>query len=169
VLAGLLLLAGVAAAQAGGAPARPFDRVSGILIACRPAAGYRWTEEACAHAIASARRRAAVLKLPLAVVDSAPDLSSRRFGTIEGFDGDKAVRVHLAFKPPAGGVTRIAFSFASAAVVEPKGPNVVPGQRLPANFVSQGIDFDPAATSAAADPAIEQVLDMFFQYGDGKL
>jgi hypothetical protein len=166
----LLLPAQTAMAQsAPNAARRPFDGVSGILIACRPAPGYRWTEEACAHAIADARQRAARSKMPLAVIDSTPDLSIRRFGQTDGFDGDRAVRVHLTFKPPQGGVRRLVFSFASAIVVEPKGPTVAPGQRLPVNFVSQGIDFEPGITSAAADPAIAQVLELFFQYGDGKL
>jgi hypothetical protein len=169
VTAVLLCLVQTAAAQsAPNVARRPFDGVSGILIACRPAPGYRWTEEACAHAIAEARQRAALSKMPIAVVDSAPDLSNRRFGQIGGFDGDRAVRVHLTFKPPQGGVKRLVFSFASAVVVEPKGSNVAPGQRLPVNFVSQGIDFEPDITSAAADPAIGQVLDLFFQYGEGR-
>lgn len=172
---GLALAFAVALAQGASAQLfpepvkRPFDRVSGMLIVCRAVPAYAWTDAACTRMIVEARRRAALNKLPIASVDSLPDFPRHRFGSIEGIDGDKAVRVSFVFKAPKGHAWRLSLSLESYFIFVPSGPNVAPGQRLPMNFYAQGVDFLPGVSESAARPAINQLLKFLLSYGDGKL
>lgn len=160
-----------AAAQTPPKP-RPFDLVSGILVACAPAPGFAWTEEACGHLVLEVRKRAAIAKVAVALVESTPDIARKKFGTVESFDGDKAIRMNWQCVESKDVKGRIAISLSSNWIWQPTAkeiPNIVPGQRIPRSFYAQQVLFDPGAKMRDAPPFLKQILDSFFALGVGKL
>ena len=165
------LAAHMAAAQAQPSP-RPFDRVSGILIACAPATGFAWTATMCDRLTAEMRKRAEPLKLKLAIVPLTADISRKKFDMIEGFDGDKAVRVRWTFEESKSTKGQISAGLSSNFIYEPTTkdhPNIAPGQRIPMNFYAQSVLFDPGVSLSQAEPFLMGVLDSFFKVGDRKI
>jgi hypothetical protein len=136
-----LLTALTSGALAETSPAAPskrlFDRFPGIVVACQPAPSVRWTVDACPYLIDEMKRRAALSKLPVSVQGYTSDIARKQFGEMDGFNGDKAIRVGLAFKESQSVKGRVELSIASHWVWEPTAkeiPNVAPGQRLPQIF-----------------------------------
>ena len=162
-----------AAAQTPPKP-RPFDRVPGILVACAPARSVSWTERLCPYIIAEVKRRAVAAKLPVAVVESTPDMASRKFGMFESFDGDKAVRMHWICTEDERVKRRVEVALKSNVMYEPTQsdfpniPNILPGQRLHRPFLSMPVTFDPRATTTDHQKNVGLILDAFFEVGEGK-
>jgi hypothetical protein len=156
---------------------RPFDRIPGILVACAPAPGVAWTEQGCAYLIAESKKRAAMAKVPIAAVESTPYFSNQKLGTIDSFDGDKAIRMYWICKESKDKKGQVSVELASKVIYEPSAkdfpnqPNiqVAPGQRIPANFFTMQVTFDPGVKLRDAQSSLNVILDSFFEVGEGKL
>ena len=171
VSAVLAALAGLAPGSIASAQQkqRPFDRVSGVLFACAPATGFVWTGHACEGLTAEYKKRAEAAKLPFAVVPITADISRKDFGSMNGFNADKAVRVRLIFKESASTKGRIHASLSSSFIYEPTTrdhPNVAPGQRIPMNFYSQEVQFEPGVTLSQAQKYLDMLTGFFFNFGE---
>jgi hypothetical protein len=167
-----LLFALTSGALAEPANKRLFDRFPGIIVACQPAPSVRWTLDACPYLIDEMKRRAALSKLPVSIQGYTSDMARKQFGEMDGFNGDKAIRVGLVFKESSSVKGRVELSIASYWVWEPTAkeiPNVAPGQRLPQIFYVGSIQFEPAATLKTAESYFKVELDTFFNLGEGKL
>jgi hypothetical protein len=165
-----------AAAQTPAKP-RPFDRVPGILVACAPAPGVSWTEDICKHLVAEVYKRSMTSKLPVAMVENTSDMSSKKFGTMDSFDGDKAIRMNWICAESKTKKGEITIELKSNVIYEPSAkdfpnqPNIVvaPGQRIPMNFLAMQVIMDPKAKYSDAQEYTGRILDGFFEVGEGKL
>jgi hypothetical protein len=158
-------------AQSPSPPKRPFDAFSGLLVSCQTESDVKWGNEACTYLIAEVQRRATESKVKVSVQPSSPDISEKKFGDTDGFNGDKAIRMTLAFTASSEVKGRVNFSLASNVIWEPTAreiPGVVPGQRLVQNFYIQGSIFEPEMQFKEVKSTLAKMLDWFFEYGNGK-
>jgi hypothetical protein len=148
---------------------RPFDGVPGILISCQPAANVKWTADACTHLIDEVKRRAAESKLGVSVQPSSPDLAKKKLGQTDGFDGDKAIRMAWTFKESSA-EGQVSGGLVSHRIWEAKEGEFHPqlGPRQSELFYMQGVTFDPGISLNDAKRYLNRVLDIFFEYGEGK-
>jgi hypothetical protein len=164
-----------AAAQTPAKP-RPFDRVPGILVACAPAAGIRWTEDICKRLVAEVKKRALVSKLPVTTVEGSSDMASRKFGAMDSFDGDKAIRMNWICTESKNTKGEVTIELKSNVIYEPSAkdfpnqPNIVvaPGQRIPMNFLAMQVIMAPKAKYRDAQEYTGRILDGCFEVGEGK-
>ena len=166
----LLILSSSANALTPAPKKRPFDQVPGVVAACLSSPAAAWTVEACADLLQEARKHAVSSSVKLAVQEFTPDLQRGKLPVIDGFDGDKAIRLVLSFEGPDAN-KRVSFKLASNFIFMPTAkdiPNVVPGQRIPQNFFVQGATFEPGVNAKTAKPTLDTVLETFFEVGDGK-
>jgi hypothetical protein len=133
-------------AQTPTPPKRPFDMFPGILASCQSEGNVKRMGEACTYLLAEVKRRAAESKIAVSVQPSSPDMARKKFGEIDGFNGDKAIRMEWKLEESSEVKGRLNVTLSSNFIWEPTAkeiPGIVPGQRLIQNFYLQGVLFDP--------------------------
>jgi hypothetical protein len=139
---------------------RPFDGRSGVIVACAPSPSAPWTEPACTRIVELVRRRGAVAKMRVAQQPFYADMPRRRFGVVEGFEGDKAVRLIVVFA--GGGSGRASLSLTGVAVVE-RG-----GERTTSEIFSSHTVVDGRLDPREIDAAARAMIERFFEIGEGR-
>ncbi len=139
---------------------RPFDGRSGVIVACAPAPSAGWTEAACTRLVEEVRRRGAVAKMRVAQQPFYADMPRRRFGVIDGFDGDKAARLIIVFA--GGGTGRAALSMTGVALIE-RGT-----ERVAQEFYAHSTVVDGRTGQRAIDAVARAMIERFFEAGDGR-
>ena len=150
---------------------RPFDGVPGILISCESDNKVKWTSEACPYLIAEVKRRAAESKLAVSVQPSSPDMAKKKFGMIDGFDADKAIRMAWTLEESSSVKGRVSVDLVCHRIWEATEKETHPllGPRRSELFYMQGITYDPDISFKDAKEAMNKTLDTFFGYGEGKV
>src|SRR5256885_15308071 len=98
-------------------------------------------------------------------------MAKKKFGEIDGFNGDEAIRMEWTLKESSEVKGRVNVTLSSNFIWEPTAkeiPGIVPGQRLIHNFYLQGVLFDPDIRYSEVEASLKKLVTWFFDYGEGK-
>jgi hypothetical protein len=158
-------------AQSPTPPKRPFDMFPGILVSCQSEGNVKWMDDACTYLLAEVKRRGGESKIAVSVQPSSSGMATKKFGEIDGFNGDKAIRMAWTLKESSEVKGRVNVTLSSNFIWEPTAkeiPGIVPGQRLIQNFYLQGVLFDPDIRYSEVEASLQKLVNWFFDYGEGK-
>jgi hypothetical protein len=149
---------------------RPFDAFSGVVFACLPALDARWTLAACDDLAAEMTRRAREANVRLVTL-SQGETDFEKAGNAAGIDGAKAIQTVLQFRTFGHQHNRITLELMSHWIWRPTEkeiPGLAPGQQFAKNFFSTSVESVENVTSEQFAPYQRKMLEMFFDYGEGK-
>ena len=145
----LIVLIAAAAVVADEQHSRPFDNYRAIFAVCVNSSHVEWTSEARKYLLNEVSRRAAREKL-LVSVDN--DMPTDKFREAHGLTTDQVIWLVMKFEDASAHKGGVDFTLNANN----------------ARLYLQGAVFDPGISFAKAKPTLDQMLDWFFGFGEGK-
>ena len=143
----LVLLCAVASIAADKPQSRPFDNYRAIFAVCVYSLNAEWTTDARKYLLDEVNRRAVRENL-LVSIDN--DLSPDKFREEHGLTTEQVIWLVMTFEDSSAYKGGVNLTFNAP------------------HFYLQGAVFDPGTSFAKAKPALDRMLDGFFDYGKGK-
>ena len=144
-----IVLFAAAAVAADEQHSRPFDNYRAIFAVCVSSFNVEWTSEARKYVLNEVNRRAAREKL-LVSIDN--NIDPDKFCEAHGLSKDQVIWLVMTFEDSSAYKGGVNFTLNANN----------------ARLYLQGAVFDPGISFAKAKPTLNQMLDWFFGFGEGK-